>query len=62
MRWRCERCGDAGAKQYDSPERASRYASTFDREDSADLGRRAPLLGLFPLRLWHRIKNRARQR
>jgi hypothetical protein len=52
MHWECQRgCGAAGSKRYASAEDASRYARRFDREDRADLGRRAPLLGLFPLRL-----------
>jgi hypothetical protein len=52
MRWRCERCGDGGVKLYASTDEAVRYATAFDREDRDDLGRRAPLVGLFPLRLW----------
>ena len=53
MRWSCERCGGAGgAKEYASPEDAARFAAAFDREDRSDLGRRAPLIGLLPLRLW----------
>lgn len=58
--WECERgCGYTGAKEYATPEAAQRFASAFDRRDSADLGRRAPLLGLFPLRLWHRMRRPA---
>jgi hypothetical protein len=58
--WECERdCGTGGAKEYASPEAAQRFAEAFDRRDSADLGRRAPLLGLFPLRLWHRMRRPA---
>jgi hypothetical protein len=53
MRWRCQRCGAAGgAKEYGSPAEAARYARAFDREDRDDLGRRAPLVAGFPLRLW----------
>lgn len=53
MTWECSRsCGAGGAKTYDSPERAARYAAAFDRDGSESLGRRAPLLGLLPLRLW----------
>jgi hypothetical protein len=51
MRWRCARCGAGGMKRYRTPEDAQRYASALDREDRDDLGRRAPLVGLFPLRL-----------
>ncbi|MGN6576270.1 MAG: hypothetical protein ACTHKG_11325 [Nocardioides sp.] len=59
--WECERddCDMRGAKEYASPETAQRFADAFDRRDSADLGRRAPLLGLFPLRLWHRMRRSA---
>ncbi|WP_326647863.1 MULTISPECIES: hypothetical protein [unclassified Streptomyces] len=37
---------------------AKRYAGAFDREDSEDLGRRAPLIGLFPLRLLRALRKR----
>ena len=51
MRWTCERgCGAGGSKEYASAEEAARYAAAFDREDRSELGRRAPLLGMFPLR------------
>jgi hypothetical protein len=53
MTWRCERCGAiGGSKTYASAAEAERYARAFDREDRSDLGRRAPLVGLLPLRLW----------
>lgn len=59
MRWSCERgCGAGGEKTYESPEEATRFAASFDRDDRADLGRRAPPLGLFPLRLLHALKKR----
>jgi hypothetical protein len=52
MSWNCERsCGAGGSKEYPTPEQATRYAAALDREDSQDLGRRAPLVGLFPMRL-----------
>jgi hypothetical protein len=52
MHWHCERgCGDSGSKVYESAADARRYAAAFDREDRANLGRRAPFFGLFPLRL-----------
>ncbi len=57
MRWRCARgCAVGGSKQYESPEQARSYAAAFDAEDSDDLGRRAPLIGLMPLRIryWFR--------
>lgn len=51
--WSCQRgCGEAGTKAYASAAAARRYAQAFDREDREDLGRRAPLIGLLPLRLW----------
>ncbi|MCW2755391.1 MAG: hypothetical protein JWQ32_2802 [Marmoricola sp.] len=59
MVWECERgCGAMGTKTYPTAEEAGRFAAAFNRRDTDDLGRRAPLLGLFPLRLWHRLRNR----
>ena len=59
MRWECERgCGAGGAKEYASAADATRYAAAFDREDRAELGRRAPFLGLFPLRLWWTLRRK----
>ena len=59
MRWACDRCGqDAGAKDYDSPDDARRYAAAFNRRDTDDLGKRAPLIGLLPLRLWRKFGKR----
>ena len=57
MHWACSRgCGAGGAKTYTSAADASRYARAFDRRDSDDLGRMAPLIGLLPLRLWRKIR------
>jgi hypothetical protein len=54
MIWDCERChARGGSKAYASASEAKRHARVFDREDRTDLGARAPLVGLFPLRLWH---------
>ena len=58
MRWRCERCSAGGAKVYASEHETRRYARAFDREDRDDLGRRAPLIGLLPLRIWRRLRHR----
>ena len=59
MRWRCARgCGFEGSKEYASAADARRYARALGREDREDLGRRAPLLGMFPLRLWRRLSRR----
>lgn len=56
MRWACERgCGRAGgAKTYPTAAQARRYAAAFDRTD--ELGTRAPMIGLLPLRLWRRLR------
>jgi hypothetical protein len=57
MVWECERgCGEGGSKQYASAESAERYARAFDKRDGADLGKRAPLIGLLPLRLWRMFR------
>jgi hypothetical protein len=64
MRWECERgdCDAGGHKTYDSPAAARRYAAAFDREDRDELGRRAPVLGMFPLRVWHKTRKRSEHR
>ncbi len=57
MHWACDRCGsEQGEKVYDSPQDAQRYAAAFSRRDADDLGKRAPLIGLLPLRLWRRFR------
>ena len=59
MRWACGRCGhEGGVKQYSTAEDADRFAAAFDREDRQDLGRRAPLIGLLPLRLARMLRRR----
>lgn len=62
MVWECERCGKrGGSKTYASAAEAQRYARALDREDRADLGRRAPLVGLLPLRIWRLWRDRSRR-
>ena len=62
MRWECSRnCGANGSKMYASPAAASRFATAFQRRDNEDLGRRAPLLGLLPLRIFHRLRSGSKQ-
>jgi hypothetical protein len=57
MTWHCARnCGAGGTKRYPSAADAARYAAGLDREDRVDLGRRAPLVGLLPLRLARAIR------
>jgi len=57
MRWTCVRgCGASGEKLYPTPADARRYARAFDREDRDDIGRRAPLIGLLPLRIWRALR------
>ncbi|MDN5764746.1 MAG: hypothetical protein L0H96_02330 [Humibacillus sp.] len=59
MRWDCRRgCGAGGSKTYPSALDATRFAQAFDRRDSAEVGRRAPLIGLLPLRLWRHFQGR----
>jgi hypothetical protein len=60
MHWRCRRgCGAGGSKRYASANEAATYAMAFDREDRADLGRRAPPFGLLPLRIARALRDRA---
>lgn len=57
MRWECARgCGPMGSKLYPTAREARRYAAAFNRRDTADLGKRAPVIGLFPLRLWRALR------
>ena len=57
MRWECERgCGTGGEKTYDTAMEAERFAAAFDRRGDAQLGRNAPLLGMFPLRNWRWLR------
>ncbi len=59
LRWACERCGvEGGRKRYPSAGEAALYARAFDREDREDRGRRAPLIGLLPLRIWRWLRKR----
>ncbi|WP_026818159.1 hypothetical protein [Arthrobacter castelli] len=60
MSWECERgCGQGGGqKTYPTAAEAERFARGLNRKDSDDLGRRAPLIGLLPLRLWRRLRGR----
>ncbi|MFA1548965.1 hypothetical protein [Actinomadura chokoriensis] len=63
MRWSCVReCGAGGSKEYESAAQAQRYARAFDRKDTDDLGRRAPLMGLFPLRMARAMRKRVEGR
>jgi hypothetical protein len=57
MRWACDRCGRAaGAKEYETIADADRFAAAFNKRDAADLGKRAPLIGLLPLRVWRSLR------
>ncbi len=64
MYWECDRgCGHAsGGKTYATAEQARRYAVAFNRRDNSELGKRAPLIGLLPLRLWHRLNGSSKGR
>jgi hypothetical protein len=56
MVWTCARgCGARGSKRYASAAHARRYAEAFDRKDTEDVGRGAPLLGMWPLRVWRAL-------
>lgn len=57
MVWECSRgCGARDSKEYATSAEAERYAAAFDPRDNDQLGKRAPLIGLFPLRLWRRLR------
>jgi len=59
MSWSCGRCGiPGGSKRYATADDAARYAAAFDREDREDIGRRAPLVGLLPLRIARALRAR----
>lgn len=58
MRWACERgCGAGGTKAYGTAAEAARYATAFDRDDRASLGR-YPTLSTLPLWLVRRVRRR----
>ena len=56
MLWECSRCPAGADKTYATAVEAQRLAKAFNVRDNADLGKRAPLIGLFPLRLWRKFK------
>jgi hypothetical protein len=57
LRWTCRRgCGAGGERFYATPADARRYAGAFSREDRENIGRRAPLIGLLPLRIWRALR------
>jgi hypothetical protein len=59
--WTCQRgCDAGGSKRYPSAVLAARYAEAFDREDRADLVRRAPLVAGLPLRIARALRRRTR--
>jgi hypothetical protein len=59
MSWTCERCGSPGGrKDYATADEAEQFVRALDREDRSDLGRRAPLIGLLPLRIWRAWRDR----
>lgn len=60
MRWACERCGGAGGeKTYPTADEAARYATAFDRRDSARAGEH-PTLSTLPLWIVRRLRGRRR--
>ncbi len=55
--WWCERgCGAGARRRYADEDSAWRYARAFDREDADDVGVRAPLIGMLPLRMWRALR------
>jgi hypothetical protein len=62
MTWTCQRgCDVGGSKVYPSAAEAARFAAAFDREDSEDLGRRAPLVAGLPLRVIRAVRGSKHQ-
>ena len=62
LRWECERgCGAGGSKRYPSERDAQRYAAALER-DRGRLGERAPLFGLFPLRVFNAFRRSQERR
>jgi len=62
MRWACERgCGAGGEKEYPTAAEARRFATAFDYDERGSTGKRAPLFGLLPLRLWRSMADRMRR-
>jgi hypothetical protein len=60
MRWSCERgCGAGGEKEYPTEAEARRFARAFDYDQRDATGKRAPLFGLFPLRMARMLADRA---
>jgi hypothetical protein len=59
--WTCQRgCDAGGSKRYPSAVLAARYAEAVDREDRADLVRRAPLVAGLPLLIARALRRRTR--
>jgi hypothetical protein len=58
MVWQCSRCGAGDAKDYPTPAEAGRFANALDVRSTDSLGKRAPLVGLLPLRGWRRWRDR----
>jgi hypothetical protein len=59
MRWDCERgCGQGGSREYATAAEAAMYARGLNREDRDDVGRRAPLVALLPMRLFRALRGR----
>ncbi len=62
MTWTCQRgCAVGGSKSYASAAEARKFATAFDKEDADDLGRRAPLLGMLPLRMARAVRQLRRR-
>ena len=60
MHWSCARgCGAGGAKVYAVEADARRYAEAFNAERERPVGHRGPLIALFPLRMFQRLKRRS---
>ncbi len=56
MVWECSRCGAWSSKRYPTSDEAARFAKVLNVRATDELGKRAPLVGLLPLRVWRRLR------
>ncbi len=52
MVWSCTRCAAGSSRRYSTPAEAARFSEALNVRATTDLGKRAPIVGLLPLRVW----------